>query len=83
MYGRAARTCYRIFGVWTIHSLDTISDYSKSQGDILKIYRRDQYEGDKEATISAGVVTFGSVTIDLGDTSLNSLDVLNVEYAII
>ncbi|MDA9122749.1 S8 family serine peptidase, partial [Paracoccaceae bacterium] len=62
---------------------DIISDYSKSQGDILKIYRRDQYEGDKEATISAGVVTFGSVTIDLGDTSLNSLDVLNVEYAII
>ena len=62
---------------------DTISDYSKSQGDILKIYRRDQYEGDKEATISAGVVTFGSVTIDLGDTSLTSLDVLNVEYAII
>ena len=62
---------------------DTITDYSKSDGDILKIYRRDQYEGDKEATISAGVVTFGSVTIDLGDTSLNSLDVLNVEYAII
>ena len=62
---------------------DTITDYSKSDGDVLKIYRRDQYEGDKEATISAGVVTFGSVTIDLGDTSLNSLDVLNVEYAII
>lgn len=62
---------------------DTITDYSKSDGDILKIYRRDQYEGDQEATISAGVVTFGSVTIDLGDTSLTSLDVLNVEYAII
>ena len=62
---------------------DTITDYSKSDGDVLKIYRRDQYEGDQEATISAGVVTFGSVTIDLGDTSLNSLDLLNVEYAII
>ena len=62
---------------------DTITDYSKSDGDILKIYRRDQYEGDKEATISEGVVTFGSVTINLGDTSLNSLDVLNVEYGII
>ena len=62
---------------------DTITDYSKSEGDILKFYKRDQYEGDQEASISAGVVTFGSVTIDLGDTSLNSLDVLNVEYAII
>ena len=62
---------------------DTITDYSKSDGDVLKIYRRDQYEGDQEATISAGVVTFGSVTIDLGDTSLTSLDLLNVEYAII
>ena len=62
---------------------DTITDYSKSDGDVLKIYRRDQYEGDKEASISAGVVTFGSVTIDLGNKSLNSLDVLNVEYGII
>ena len=61
---------------------DTITDYSKSDGDVLKIYRRDQYEGDQEATISAGVVTFGSVTIDLGDTSLTSLDLVNVEYAI-
>ena len=32
---------------------DTITDYSKSDGDVLKIYRRDQYEGDKEATISS------------------------------
>ena len=59
------------------------ADYSKSDGDILKFYKRGEYEGDKEATISEGVVTFGSVTIDLGDTSLTSLDVLNVEYAII
>ena len=62
---------------------DTITDYFKSEGDILKFYKRDQYEGDQEASISAGVVTFEGVTIDLGDTSLNSLDVLNVEYAII
>ena len=62
---------------------DTISDYSKAQGDILKIYLRNQYEGDLEATISAGIVAFGSVTIDLGNTSFNSLEDLNVEYAII
>ncbi|MDA9229287.1 calcium-binding protein, partial [Rhodobacteraceae bacterium] len=62
---------------------DTITDYTKSDGDILKFYERVEYEGANVATISAGVVTFGSVAIDLGDTSLNSLDVLNVEYAII
>ena len=62
---------------------DTITDYSKSDGDILKFYKRGEYEGDKEASISEGIVTFGSVTIDLGDTSLTSLDALNVEYAII
>ena len=62
---------------------DTITDYSKSDGDILKFYKRGEYEGDKVATVSEGVVTFGSVIIDLGDTSLTSLDALNVEYAII
>ena len=62
----------------------SITDYSQSEGDIIKIYRRaDGEEASAEATISAGILTFSGASINLGSSSLNSISDINLEYATI
>ena len=62
----------------------SITDYSQSEGDIIKIYRRaDGEEANAEATISAGILTFSGASVNLGSSSLNSISDINLEYATI
>ena len=62
----------------------SITDYSLSEGDIIKIYRRaDGEEANAEATISAGILTFSGASVNLGSSSLNTISDINLEYATI
>ena len=63
---------------------DTITDYSKSDGDKLKIYvESKEYFESNSTAVSNGIVTFGDISIDLVDDSINSTEDLIISYILI
>ena len=63
---------------------DTITDYSKSDGDKIKIYvESKEYFENTSTVVSNGTVTFGDISIDLVDNSINSTEDLIINYILI